>query len=35
MKKLATSVVLLLVLPSLATAGEVYGKITSGGAAVG
>jgi len=37
MKKttLATTLALLLALPSLATAGEVYGKITSGGAAVG
>ena len=35
MKKLATSFAMLLALPSLAAAGEVYGKITSGGAAVG
>ncbi len=35
MKKLATTLALLLALPTLATAGEVYGKITAGGAAVG
>jgi hypothetical protein len=35
MKKIATTLALLLALPTLATAGEVYGKITSGGAAVG
>ena len=35
MKKLATSLALLFALPSLAAAGEVYGKITSGGAPVG
>jgi hypothetical protein len=35
MKKLATTVALFFALPTLATAGEVYGKITSGGAAVG
>jgi hypothetical protein len=35
MKKLATTLALLLALPSLASAGEIYGKITSGGAAVG
>jgi hypothetical protein len=35
MKKIATALALLLALPSLATAGEIYGKITSGGAAVG
>ena len=35
MKKFVTSFVLLLALPTLATAGEVYGKVTSGGAAVG
>jgi len=35
MKKLLTMLVLVFALPSLATAGEVYGKITAGGAAVG
>src|SRR5580765_3299635 len=35
MKKIATTLALLLALPSLASAGEIYGKITSGGAAVG
>ena len=35
MKKLATTLAVLLALPTLAAAGEVYGKITSGGAAVG
>ena len=35
MKIIATPFVLLLAVPTLATAGEVYGKITSGGAAVG
>ena len=35
MKKLATTLALLFALPSVAAAGEVYGKITSGGAAVG
>ena len=35
MKKLATTFALLVALPTLATAGEVYGKVTSGGAAVG
>jgi hypothetical protein len=35
MKILATTFALLLALPTLAAAGEVYGKITSGGAAVG
>ena len=35
MERLATTLALLLALPSVATAGEVYGKITSGGAAVG
>ena len=35
MKKLATSFALLLALPTLASAGEVYGKVTLGGSAVG
>jgi len=35
MKKLLTTLALMVALPSLAAAGEVYGKITSGGAAVG
>ena len=35
MKKIATTFVLLLAVPTLASAGEIYGKITSGGAAVG
>jgi len=35
MKKAATTLALLIALPSLAVAGEVYGKITSGGSAVG
>ena len=35
MKKLATTFALLLALPTLAAAGEIYGKVTSGGAAVG
>ncbi len=35
MNKPLTTLALLLALPSLAAAGEVYGKITSGGAAVG
>ena len=35
MKKLVTTLALLFAVPTLATAGEVYGKITSGGAAVG
>jgi hypothetical protein len=35
MKRLATILALLLALPSVAAAGEVYGKITSGGAGVG
>jgi len=35
MKKLATTFALLVALPTIAAAGEVYGKITSGGAAVG
>jgi hypothetical protein len=35
MRKLATSIVILLAIPTLASAGEVYGKITSGGAPVG
>jgi len=35
MKTIATMLVLLLAVPTLATAGEVYGKVTSGGAAVG
>jgi len=35
MKTVATMFVLLLAVPTLATAGEVYGKVTSGGAAVG
>jgi len=35
MKKLVTSLALMIALPSLAAAGEVYGKITAGGAAVG
>ena len=35
MKKIATTFALLLAVPTLAAAGEVYGKITSGGAAVG
>ena len=35
MKKLVTTLALMIALPSLASAGEVYGKITFGGAAVG
>ena len=35
MKKLLATFALLVALPTLAAAGEVYGKITSGGAAVG
>jgi len=35
MKKLVTTLALMIALPSLAAAGEVYGKITAGGAAVG
>jgi len=35
MKKIATTFALLIALPTIAAAGEVYGKITSGGAAVG
>jgi hypothetical protein len=35
MKRLTTTLALLFALPSVAAAGEVYGKITSGGAAVG
>lgn len=35
MRRLATTCALLLALPSLAAAGEVYGKITSNGVAVG
>jgi hypothetical protein len=35
MKKILTTLALTIALPSLALAGEVYGKITSGGAAVG
>ncbi len=35
MKKIVTTLMLLLVLPTVAAAGEVYGKITSGGKAVG
>ena len=35
MRKLATTLALLLTLPTVAAAGEIYGKITSGGAAVG
>ena len=35
MKKLLSTLVLMVALPSLATAGEVYGKITADGAAVG
>lgn len=35
MKKLATTLALLVALPSVVAAGEVYGKITSGGGAVG
>lgn len=35
MKKLATTLAMMIALPSLAAAGEVYGKITAGGAAVG
>ena len=35
MKKTLTTLALMVALPSLAAAGEVYGKITSGGAAVG
>lgn len=35
MKKLLTTFVLLAALPTLAAAGEIYGKVTSGGAAVG
>lgn len=35
MKKLGTMFALLIALPTHATAGEVYGKVTSGGAAVG
>ncbi len=35
MKKIVTTLALLLALPTLASAGEVYGKVTLGGAAVG
>ena len=35
MKKIVTTFALLLAVPTLASAGEIYGKITSGGAAVG
>ena len=35
MKRLVMSVALMLALPTAASAGEIYGKITSGGAAVG
>ena len=35
MTKLATTFALLIALPTLARAGEVYGKVTLGGAAVG
>src|SRR5258705_12180993 len=35
MRKLASTFALLIALPTIAAAGEVYGKITSGGAAVG
>jgi hypothetical protein len=35
MKKIVTTLALLVALPSLVRAGEIYGKITSGGAAVG
>jgi len=35
MRILATGLALLIVLPTVAAAGEIYGKITSGGAAVG
>jgi len=35
LRSLATTFALVLALPTLAAAGEVYGKITSGGAAVG
>ena len=35
MKKLVTSLALMIALPSLAAAGEVYGKITAASAAVG
>ena len=35
MKKLVTTLALMIALPSLAAAGEVYGKITAAGAAVG
>src|SRR5258705_7557703 len=35
MRKLASTFALLAAVPTLAAAGEVYGKITSGGAAVG
>jgi hypothetical protein len=35
MKKIVTTLALLVAVPSLARAGEIYGKITSGGAAVG
>jgi len=35
MKKIATTLALILALPTVAAAGEVYGKITLGGASVG
>jgi hypothetical protein len=35
MKKILTTLVLMTAVPTLAAAGEVYGKITAGGAAVG
>jgi len=35
MKKMATTLALLFALPTVAAAGEIYGKVTSGGAAVG
>lgn len=35
MKKLVTTFVLLTALPTIAAAGEIYGKVTLGGAAVG
>lgn len=35
MRKIASTLVLLAALPTVAAAGEIYGKITAGGAAVG
>src|SRR5580765_7284549 len=35
MKKIATTFALFALLPTLASAGEIYGKVTSAGAAVG